>query len=74
MATVRHMDLVDGVQAKAHGDVKATVRLVEVAGERFVQIDTFGSASRQEVGKQSQSVRLSKSAFEQLIRLGSKHF
>jgi len=74
MATVRVLEVADGSDLRAHTEVVAKVRLVEVKGEKFVQIDTYGAASRQEVGKQSQSIRLTKAAFEQLIQLGSKHF
>lgn len=74
MATVRHLEQADGEGARAHGEVTAQVKLVEVAGEKFIQVDTYGSPYRQEVGKQSQSVRLSKAAFDQLVGLGNKHF
>ncbi|WP_141396450.1 MULTISPECIES: methionyl-tRNA formyltransferase [Sphingomonas] len=74
MATVRDLQLSDGAGARPHTDVSAKLRLIELNGEKFVQIDTYGSDDRQEVGKQSQSVRLSKTAFDQLIQHGSKHF
>ena len=53
MATVRALEVADGSDPRPHTDVSAKVRLVEVRGEKFVQIDTYGAASRQEVGKQS---------------------
>ena len=71
MATVRSLQVADGVGLREQGEVLAKVRLVEIAGEKFVQIDTYGSVDRQEVGKQSQSIRLSKAAFDQLIQFGS---
>ncbi len=74
MATVRDLQIADGAGARPHTDVAAKLRLIELNGEKFVQIDTYGSDDRQEVGKQSQSVRLSKAAFDQLIQHGSKHF
>jgi hypothetical protein len=74
MATVRALEVADGADPRPHTEVSAKVRLVEVRGEKFVQIDTYGAASRQEVGKQSQSIRLSKAAYDQLVQLGSKHF
>ena len=74
MATVRKLTETSLTNARPHGEVAAQVKLVEVQGERFVQIDTFGSRDRQELGKQSQSIRLSKAAFDQLVQLGNKHF
>ena len=74
MATVRDLQVADGVGARPHTDVAAKLRLIELNGEKFVQIDTYGSDERQEIGKQSQSVRLSKNAFDQLVELGCKHF
>ncbi|MFN6936572.1 MAG: hypothetical protein ACK4NZ_15635 [Tsuneonella sp.] len=43
-------------------------------GEKFIQINTFGSAGRKERGKESQNIRLGREAFEQLVKLGSEHF
>jgi hypothetical protein len=74
MATVRSLTIADGTTFRPKGEVSATVRLIEVGGEKFVQIDTYGGPNRQEVGKQSQSIRLSRVAFDQLVQLGSKHF
>ena len=42
--------------------------------ERFLQLKSVGSGERQERGKQSQNIRLSREAFEQLVDIGRKHF
>ena len=42
--------------------------------EKFVQIDTYGSSERAIPGKVSQSLRLSKSAFDELSKLAASHF
>ncbi len=41
---------------------------------KFIQINTSGSAGRQETGKQSQNIRLDRDAFEQFVEIGRKHF
>jgi hypothetical protein len=74
MAVVRKFEIGDSANVKPQGEVLARARLVESRGEKYVQIDTFGSPDRQEVGKQSQTIRLSKAAFDQLVRLGSDYF
>jgi hypothetical protein len=63
-------------------DLKANARHTETAGgwsiqgqngEKFIQINTVGSADREIPGKVSQTLRLSKDAVEQLAELAKKH-
>ncbi len=74
MATIRELQSKELERNSRHSEVEATVSLVEFNGEKFVQIDTYGSKERAMPGKVSQSLRLSRTAFEQLAELGSKHF
>ncbi len=75
MATVRKFDVEHLDKATPHDEVSsAIVRLVDCGKEKFIQIDTYGRATREKPGKLSQTIRLDKSAFEKLIELGSKHF
>lgn len=74
MAVVRDFTVRELDRESPHSEVEATVALVEVAGEKFIQIDTYGSKSRAIPGKVSQSLRLSKSAFDDLVKLASTHF
>ncbi|MDN4631796.1 hypothetical protein QCD71_09745 [Sphingomonas sp. PsM26] len=74
MAVIREFEPKDLDRIATHSEVKATVSLVECDGEKFVQIDTYGSKDRAIPDKISQSVRLTKSAFEQLSQYAAKHF
>ena len=74
MAVVREFTEKELDRSSAHSEVEATISLVEVDGERFVQIDTYGSKNRAMPGKVSQSLRLSQSAYEQLQQLADKHY
>lgn len=74
MAVVREFELKDLDRVGAHSEVNATVSLVECDGEKFVQIDTYGSKDRAMPNKISQSVRLTKTAFDQLAGYANKHF
>ena len=74
MATVRKFELKDLDRPAAHGEVEATVSLIEIDGEKLIQIDTYGSSTRQIPGKVSQSLRLPKEAFDRLTELAKKHF
>jgi len=74
MAVVRTFEEKELDRQSKHSEVEATISLVEADGEKFVQIDTYGSKHRAMPGKVSQSLRLSKSAFEQLVNLAEKHF
>ena len=74
MAVVREFAEKELNGSTTHSEVEATISLVEVNGEKFIQIDTYGAKSRAMPGKVSQSLRLSKSAFDQLVQLAEKHF
>jgi predicted RNA-binding protein len=74
LATVRKFELKDLDRQAAHDDVATTVSLIEVNGEKMIQIDTYGSANRQMPGKVSQSLRLTKDVFDRLSELAQKHF
>ncbi len=57
-----------------HTTVQATCSLVlEDDGTKCLQIDTYGSANRQEVGKKSQSIRLTPTALRQLVKLAEQY-
>ena len=74
MATIRNLELKVPERSLKQGEVKCSIILSDVDGEKFVQLDSYGSSDRQFVGKRSQSMRLTKSAFDQLVRLGQSHF
>ncbi len=74
MATIRKLKLYQPDRASKQGEADASIILMDFEGEKFVQIDSYGSKERQFVGKRSQSMRLSKAAFEQLVEMGSRHF
>ena len=74
MAVVRSFTTKELDRQAAHTEVDATISTVEVDGEKFVQIDTYGSKGRAIPNNVSQSLRLSKTAFDELVKIGSKHF
>lgn len=67
MAIVRRLEKNELEREVRHTEVSATYSLIRNSdGEKFLQIDTYGSPKRQEKGKKSQSIRLSIEAIEQL--------
>ncbi len=74
MATVRDFEIKNLDRVADHSEVDATISLVEYNGEKFVQIDTYGSKGRVIPGKTSQSLRLSETAFKKLSEIAGKHF
>jgi len=74
MATIRSLDLKVPERSLKQGDAKCSIILGDIDGQKFLQLDSYGSSGRQFVGKRSQSMRLTKSAFDQLVRLGQSHF
>ncbi|HET9182881.1 MAG TPA: methionyl-tRNA formyltransferase [Candidatus Angelobacter sp.] len=55
----------------AHSDVECTYSIVD---EKFLQIDTYGSADRKIPGKKSQTIRFTPEAIKQLKILLRNHF
>jgi len=74
MATIRKLKLHQPDRLSKQSDAEASIVLAEFAGEKFVQIDSYGSKDRLLVGKRPQSMRFSKEAFEKLVELGLAHF
>lgn len=74
MATIRKLKLYQPDRLSKQSEADASIILAEFDGERFIQLDSYGSKDRQLVGKRSQSMRLSKEAFEQLVELGTAYF
>lgn len=75
MATVRKFEIDHLDNARPHDEVElAIVRTVDCGREKFIQIDTYGRASRENQRKLSQTTRLDRGAFEKFVALGRKHF
>ncbi len=70
MATIRKFGHLDQGQERVTAECVAP----GIDGERFLQLNNYGSAHRVHVGKRSQNMRLTKEAFLQLVELGRKHF
>ena len=67
MATVRSLEKSSLELNSRHTETNCTYSIVtDQLGERFLQIDTYGSRDRKIAGKKSQSIRFSVQALEQL--------
>lgn len=70
MALVRRLTQITLERATLHEEVECTYSIIlGDRGERFLQIDTYGSRERQMPGKKSQSIRLSPEAINQLKQI-----
>lgn len=74
MALVRKFSIEKQNSRLGHSECRGTIRAIEVSGENFIQIDTYGSRDREFQNKLSQSLRLTEAAFNQLKKLGEEHF
>ncbi|MRR53953.1 MAG: methionyl-tRNA formyltransferase [Deltaproteobacteria bacterium] len=75
MAIVRRFDKIEFDVPGKHTEVNATYAIIgDKNGEKFLQIDTYGSSSRQIKGKKSQSIRLSQEALDQLFKIYKANF
>ncbi|MDF1834782.1 MAG: hypothetical protein P1U62_07860 [Alteraurantiacibacter sp. bin_em_oilr2.035] len=73
MAIIRNFDELEPKTNVRHSETHDGWSLQGQDGEKFIQINTMGSADREILGKVSQTLRLSKEAFEQLAELARKY-
>ncbi len=73
MAIIRKFDELDLKTNARHTETAGGWSVQGQDGEKFIQINTVGSAGREIPGKVSQTLRLSKQAIEQLAELAQKH-
>jgi hypothetical protein len=69
MAIVRSLSELTLERATAHSEASSTYSIVNGEDGRYLQIDTYGSTTREIIGKKSQSIRLSKEAILQLVQI-----
>ena len=75
MAIVRKLEPIQIDRDSKHSEVDCTYAIVEDdKGYKYLQIDTYGSATRQIPGKKSQSIRFSPEAIEQLKEILKRNF
>jgi len=69
MATVRTMENIHLERDSEHTEVGATYAIINSNDGKCLQIDTYGSSTRQDKGKKSQSIRFTPEALEQLSKI-----
>ena len=74
MAVVKQFSVQDQNSRVGHTMCTGVIRKVEIDGQKYLQIDTYGSVDREIPDKLSQSLRLTEEAFMQLKTLGENHF
>lgn len=75
MAIVRKLEPITLEVDTKHTETNCTYAIVmDKAGEKYLQIDTYGSKKRKIAGKKSQSIRFSSEAIEQLKSIIAKEY
>ncbi len=75
MAIVRKLDPIQLDRDSKHSEVDCTYAIVEDdLDKKYLQIDTYGSATRKIPGEKGQSIRFSPEAFKQLKEILEKYF
>ena len=75
MAIVRKLDPLTLEKDSKHSEVDCTYSIVtNDEGKKYLQIDTYGSATRKIPGKKSQSIRFSPGAIKQLKSILKNEF
>jgi hypothetical protein len=59
---------------RVHGGVECGYAIFDADGERYLQLDTYGSAAREIPGKTSQSIQLDSDSAAELKRLIARAF
>jgi hypothetical protein len=63
-----------GATGRVHGEVNCGWAIFESGGQRYLQLDTYGSRTRAIPGKVSQSIQLDEMGARELVRLLAKAF
>ena len=75
MAIVRKLEPIQLDRDSKHSEVDCTYSIVtDGKGQKYLQVDTYGSATRKIPGKKSQSIRFSPGAIKQLKSILKKEF
>jgi hypothetical protein len=75
MALVRKLDKNTQKRESKHAETECTYSVVfHDSGEKYLQIDTYGSKERQELGAKSQAIRFSPEAIEELKIILQREF
>ena len=75
MAIVRRLEPIQMDRDSKHSEVDCTYAIVEDdKRDKYLQIDTYGSATRKIPGKKSQSIRFSPDAIGQLKEILKRNF
>jgi len=75
MAIVRKLEPIQLDRDSKHSEVDCTYAIVEDnKGNKYLQIDTYGSATRKFPGKKSQSIRFSPEAINELKNILKQNF
>jgi len=72
MAIVRKLEQLLLERDSKHTEVECTYSIINERDGDYLQVDTYGSKSRQEQGKKSQSIRFSPEAIRQLKEIINK--
>ena len=74
MVVVRKLEPQTLETGSPHTDVECTYSIVDSKEGRYLQIDTYGSATRKIPSKKSQSIRFAPEAIKQLKALLEEQF
>lgn len=74
MALVKTLKRISLERDAPHLEVDCTFSIIDAEGERFLQIDTYGSSRRRIRGKKSQSIRFGPTAVRALRQIIKSEF
>lgn len=69
MALVRQIQPINKASQWVHGPVECSYSIFSDGGNRYLQLDTYGSSDRAQPGKVSQALQFDRAGAERLLQL-----
>jgi hypothetical protein len=74
MALVKKLEHLSMSKNSVHAPANCTYTVFEEDGEKYLQVDTYGSAGRKIKGKKSQTLQLNRQSAQALKTVIEEHF
>jgi hypothetical protein len=71
---LKHIQKIEKQRNTIHEKVHTTYTVFEMAGEKYIQFDTYGKADRENPEKISQSIQLDRGTAQFLVNLLTQEF
>ena len=74
MALIKELEKLEKERYSDHSETRATYSVFSIGDCKYLQIDTYGSTSREYKGKVSQSIQLDEEEIKKLVNIIISNF